>query len=381
MGMSALEVRRRVMLAQPHEAVASGAVASFRTDVVSALPMEFDLVPIQAGTGDPSPENVRPITGHDGFTRTGTGKNLWNFLKSGQDINPSGVDTTNKTIQIRAYDDRNKKITNGLKFKENTQYTVILKLYRSNGTTSGTSYGSNVGVEYTDGTKTAITYVSAGDSVFVTTVFTTNATKNVKCISVYNNSGFSYIKYEESGIFEGVLTADQFAAYSGHSYETEFDTPPGTVYGGHVTDNGDGTGTLVVDRAEVTFNGTQGMGFYEGTTTNRLTWNDYITIGETNTDFLSDTFATSARSSSVKSDPWLIYNGNNAPRMFMTVPKSIASVEDFNEYAEQHPINVVYYLATPQTYTLPMTAIQSLIGQNNVWVDNADEVSVEYWGH
>ena len=59
--------------------MASGSIASF-PDGADSIPMKDVLVhiePVQAGSGDPSPENVRPITGWTGAKVTRTGKNLW----------------------------------------------------------------------------------------------------------------------------------------------------------------------------------------------------------------------------------------------------------------------------------------------------------------
>lgn len=47
----------------------SGAVASFETNIVARIrSLRVDMQPIQAGSGDPSPENIRPITGRDEVT-------------------------------------------------------------------------------------------------------------------------------------------------------------------------------------------------------------------------------------------------------------------------------------------------------------------------
>lgn len=45
---------------------ASGPVASFETNIVAPLrKLLVNMLPIQAGSGDPSPENIRPISGRD----------------------------------------------------------------------------------------------------------------------------------------------------------------------------------------------------------------------------------------------------------------------------------------------------------------------------
>ena len=48
---------------------ASGAVASFETNIAAPIrSLRVDMQPIQAGSGDPSPDNIRPITGRDAVT-------------------------------------------------------------------------------------------------------------------------------------------------------------------------------------------------------------------------------------------------------------------------------------------------------------------------
>ena len=72
---------------------ASGSIASFPDG--APYPVK-DLVltinPVQSGTGDPSPTNVRPITGHTGVNVTRTGKNLIDpdDIISSANINSSG---------------------------------------------------------------------------------------------------------------------------------------------------------------------------------------------------------------------------------------------------------------------------------------------------
>lgn len=60
---------------------ASGSIASF-TDGADNIPLKSCIVhvePVQAGSGDPSPDNVRPITGWTGCEVQRTGKNLLPF--------------------------------------------------------------------------------------------------------------------------------------------------------------------------------------------------------------------------------------------------------------------------------------------------------------
>lgn len=55
MGVSALELRRRVLMAQPHKERKTGGIVSFNTHVPQVLDVAVPLSPVQAGTGDPYP--------------------------------------------------------------------------------------------------------------------------------------------------------------------------------------------------------------------------------------------------------------------------------------------------------------------------------------
>ncbi len=77
--MDLMEYRRKIIASSPHLSHAEGAVATF-TDGTD-LPLKsliVDIDPVQSGTGDPSPSNVRPISGWDAVKVTKCGKNLLN---------------------------------------------------------------------------------------------------------------------------------------------------------------------------------------------------------------------------------------------------------------------------------------------------------------
>lgn len=75
--MDLMDYRRKIIANSPHLKSASGAVASFSDG--AELPLKsliVDIEPVQSGSGDPSPSNVRPISGWNGVKVTRCGKNL-----------------------------------------------------------------------------------------------------------------------------------------------------------------------------------------------------------------------------------------------------------------------------------------------------------------
>ena len=57
---------------------------------------------------------------------------------------------------------------------------------------------------------------------------------------------------------------------------------------------------------------------------------------------------------------------------------SINTVADFKLWLAENGSDIVYELATPQTYQLTAQELKTLLGQNNVWATTGD-TSVEYW--
>lgn len=86
---SLMESRRRILLNTPHIEYASGPVAHFNTDMAAKLEeCMVNFLPKQAGSGEPSPSNVRAISGWDRIV-----------------LSHSGADTTNPDQTAVAFPD------------------------------------------------------------------------------------------------------------------------------------------------------------------------------------------------------------------------------------------------------------------------------------
>ena len=86
---SMMDLRRNIALNEPHVETASGAVANFKTDMKSNLVgAKIYFQHIQDGTGTPSPDNVRALSGWDKITINQTGKNMIHIVGySAQTVN------------------------------------------------------------------------------------------------------------------------------------------------------------------------------------------------------------------------------------------------------------------------------------------------------
>ena len=183
-----------------------------------------DIEPIQSGSGDPSPDNVRPITGWTGANVWRTGKNLFGGLPFAQvfldNQSSATINTTAKTVYHPYIPSSGTHFNLFNVFKENEQYTIIVKGDNS-------LRKPNLSIVYTDGTQTVLQdFDSTSHGVSVTT---STQGKTVKSIRTASQGDAVTYYYDDCGIFEGVLTTDDFVPYTGTSVTVSFGQ---TVYGG-----------------------------------------------------------------------------------------------------------------------------------------------------
>ena len=359
---------------------ASGAIASFH-DGADGLPVKkltVAIKPVQdTSGGDPSPTHICPITGHTGVTVYRTGSNIWGGLPMAQAFSGcSGysIDTTNKTFTFaRSYPDASGnyyKLLWSEAFKPSTRYTIIIAYSNSGNNTS-------VHFAYSDGTDETIS-LGNSSSAKATVVVTSTSGKTVTGIFLgYYSANTTTVYYEESGLFEGVLTAADFEAYKENTYSISWQSSAGTVYGGTLTINDDGTGELVVNRVCMILDGTQDLDWnsqynhFHIPAPGSYSWNrpkmcSYCSI--------AGSIAPTLNSSNSGSYFWF-YPSPDAPyygdkQAFLAYLATL--------YNNGTPFSYVYELATPITY--PLTAqqvLETLYGTNNIWADCGD-VEVEY---
>lgn len=57
---------------------------------------------------------------------------------------------------------------------------------------------------------------------------------------------------------------------------------------------------------------------------------------------------------------------------------NLITTEDWNVWLSSNPVQLVYELATPQTYQLTPQDVDSLLGDNNVWHDANGNTTANY---
>ena len=366
----------------PHD-TASGSLVTIPdgADGIPVRDLVVNIEPLQRGSGDPSPSNIRAISGWTGCKINRTAENIFGgtSLRDGvlAAMASASDDPINKYVSFAATATASKRITDdsGLsyKFKANTQYTFILTIKKSS------NDGANLRIYYTDGTNTSITGYSTSKS----TIATVSAEgKTIVGLSKTNQGGTTTLYYDESGIFEGVLTAADFKPYVGTTYPVSWEDDAGTVYGGTLDVT---TGKLVVDRAIATITSATAS---NGKTICRYKLGNYHDVLNASKPSYCNILAKDTTSSPPYNSYSLIQSSSYSGdfiyfRLLETAASSNAEclsqtnaiLSQWNE--DGHPLQVVYELKTPIEYTLTGQQITTLLGLNNIWADCGD-VSLDY---
>ena len=308
----------------------------------------------QEGSGDPAPDNVRNINGYSAIKIEQF--NSYNIFDGILEI--GGISTSNGGNIPQTDRQRSK---NYIPFKQRTSFYFYV------------SSAIDKTVFFYSANKTLIGYQSLGVSniVFSAPVnteyirFIIRTTNSVDiCINannpILNNNHYPY----------GVET----------SYEIALPTESGVVYNGVLNIP---TKQLTVNSAKIVFDGTiSDFAFAAGSTANRIQWTPYSAIGIPNAYFMSDKLKPAPFSSGIAASPWLIYNTISDPRMNITVPTTITSVNDFVAYTQTDPITVIYPLATPLEYTLTSAEIINILnGINTIWCNSGNIIKLKYYAN
>ena len=358
---------------------ASGAIASFQDGAEAPVKsLTVGIEPVQEGTGDPSPDNVRPISGWTGAKVTRTGKNLLNLVES-------------EMIEVgwnRAFP---------FSIKEGT---YILSCQNQYGV--GSALGSLVTL--TDENNVTIK-ILANSFNFGNTIYSGNPTVVTKEEASRIKRIVFKLRAENTtyaDIFRGNLqlelgsTATDYEPCQGSTYPITFPTEAGTVYGGTLDVT---NGVLTVDRAMVDLSsynipwltwgvnhsksGVTGFYFYRADIPSILDFSNIREAVLTNLLAINDGawggsavgYNTNARGE--LSDWYEIVSISNETANILSTDTNAEAIEKFKAFLESTPLNVLYELAEPIHYPLTAIDIKTLLGTNNIWADTGD-MSVTY---
>ncbi len=302
---------------------ASGDVASFPdgADGVPVQDLTVRIEPVQSGSGDPSPTNIRPISGWTSATVTRTGKNVIPMTVDGIKAEPlvgtwDGNSWTYNGLTLTIETDGDGNVTgiiaNGTVTRALT-FPVATRFALENGANyivTGCPAGGSTSTYFTYCDTTGVTWwVDLGTGTTITSTGMTSYL--IRFVAgTYNNLVFRPMIRLASDL------DSTFEPYVGDEYTVSWQSAAGTVYGGALDVT---TGVLTVTDGQIAS--------YAGETL----------PGE----WISDRDAYAAGTS----------------------PSTGAQV--------------VYKLASATTYQLTPTEVTTLLGTNNIWAD-CGPVDVDY---
>lgn len=327
---------------------ASGAIASFPdgADDIPAKDLTVAIEPLQSGSGDPSPSNIRPISGWSGANVTRTGKNLLDQSK----------------CIARKY------VTNSGNLGDSSDWCASDYTPIKGGQTYTVS-----GYEATGWAACHAFYDNNKD--FISAVYAINhSTFTSPNNAVYVRLS---IKSETTTVAQLELgsTASSYVPYSGDTISITFPSAAGTVYGGTLDVT---TGVLTVDMAMVDM-GTLNWMYYSAQQRIVAQVNSGKTAATNiGLDGACSVYKVVNTGYAVMPDKSIIIGNNfisNQYAAMVVYDSDYTDAETFKTAVSGQTL--VFPLKNPVTYQLTPTEVTTLLGTNNIWADCGDS-TVEY---
>ena len=323
----------------------------------------INLESYQEGTGDPSPSNIRPISGRTGLTVTRCGKNLLEhgratrtaygitFTRNADgSVSISGTATTHVVHYFFDYDGTKPSTQFATQFPNGTY--IVTGGVSNSVYISGFVGDSNHGTRFDDYGNGAEITVTNGSLFGVRIVILNGTTVDTTIYPMIRLASDSNSEYEP---------------YTAQTYPISWQTEAGTVYGGNLDVV---SGVLTVDRASVDM-GTLAWRYF--------TSGDYFYVpvdGKAlgNQNVISSIYATSSGSATSQMTDYQIKGHATSNTVYVKDSRYTAAEDLTTALSGQ---TMVYELATPQTYQLTPTEVRTLLGGNTIYTD-AGDVSVDY---
>lgn len=337
---------------------ASGDIASFNDggDDIPMKSVNVTITPKQSGSGDPSPDNVRPITGTSTANVHVDGKNLFPLP-----INISGTDYTNRftLADYPALADFFKTL------QQSIGKTVVLSCVAT-----GTPIGVQIGTMRIFANGETLINVVPNTPV----VLPEKNYLSADSVYIYGSTNPTTIKDVQ---LEYGSTVTDFEPYNGHTTPVPLGQ---TVYGGTVD----------------VVSGESADGMYYASLTGNEAWVD---SGSTylmySTPYAVSQYPSAGMCSHFRFGAGnlggdSVFAGINAntgkylafTKSFMQTLIGVTTLAEFKTYLQTQnangtPVQVAYWVKEPTSFTTDPVSVPSLLGTNNVWAD-CGSVEVEY---
>ena len=340
-----------------------------------------NIEPVQEGTGEPSPDNVRPISGWDTVEIHSTTNTNLVFFPPLDVYSANGITCTSDSSELTFSGTATANTSSFYNANRVNDYDSMgLGIFPA-GEYSITCYGFvgasiNDRIIFTAKTVTGATVASSqrisgalnevADGTGRVVSFTANEPFKMG-LWIYINSGTTLNCTAKIAMVRKPNVLD-YEKYYGSSYFVYLPTQAGTVYGGILDVT---RGVLTVDR---------GFQKYVGDTSEAWAVGQAIRYSL----LLPGVKGSQGRGEVVSNLGVFRASGNQVGtiftadgRIYYYPPQDITTVEAFKNWLSTNNLEIVYPLATPITYQLTPTEVQLLQGYNTLWADTGD-VTVSY---
>lgn len=311
-----------------------GPILTFESEVETIIPLIVDINLVQEGTGDPSPSNVRPISGYTDVNVNVCGVNVWD----------EEWEATSSFVRSKNY----------IPVRPNTQYYWNFSVQPENG------------FRFYDSNKTQIGGV----------VYSFSSTNNVittpnDCYFINFNLGGAYgTTYNYDGGINYPATDHEYHAYQGTSYPISLGQ---TVYGGTL-DVVSGKLTIthtIINLGSLTWTtGTDSIGQYFKVNYSPSNM-AHPTSSGVNANAVCERYAIS--NSSNVFDGSLAIGWSAVPTGLVAIYCRDTTCETLSAFLTTIAnTKLAYELNTSTEVTLTPTEVKSLIGLNNIWSNSGD---------
>ena len=346
------------------QAGGAAALAAFATDSVSGDVVSFpdgadgipvksfvgSIIPAQSGSGDPAPDNVRPISGWTGANITRTGRNLFS-PHSNHNVNAQG-EYIAAGAQYWATDyipigDTKSVVVSVADLGGMTEGSIVRVAYASDGTVTSTNIG------YFDHYTTPWTFTLADNIVGLR-------------FRGYRQGGASPITGAKIQAEFG-SSATTYQPYNGDTILLSFGQ---TVYAGTLTALGGGLWKIQPTHRIDTLNGSETW-----TVTGSNQYAYYCTmptdmprnkLGRISNMLKFDGY----KAASALVEGGFCGNNSSVPSQILCYPSASAfpTADAWKAYLVDHPMQIVSELTTlPDPITITGEDLQTLLGANSIW--------------
>lgn len=380
---SLLERRRQILLNTPHIETVSSSMASFSTDISTNLKeCRVYFSPVQEGTGDPSPDNVRPITGWDGIEvshNVGQDFYTYNVTKNlaADKTNISKINNNSFRLYTTSPFEypSSKQLSTTLGFVSGKRYRIEFDLMV---TVLGDGHHINFGFRNSSNSfQTDYTIVRCDESGHYTLDFTFTNTTNLNYLSLCQTV---------SGAANFDATISNLQIYEVETLIIPFNR---TIYGGYVDLL---KGEVVEEWVMKNVPTNDVLGKNLAGYNRELSTERYFRISISSKGGNTAIICNMAIKGNVREDNQITRIGpDGAGLIHYALPNNVVGIlstdipDERNskiiDWLSNNQMVVIYDIKTPNTYALTPETIKALKGVNNIWSNANGNVEVSYYSH